>query len=316
MAKVQVVMGGILTTIQDFGRIGYQKFGIGQSGVMDAYSYELANALVGNESGEAVLEITYLGPTLKFDSDIMIAVTGADVSPKIEGKEVGMHETHLVKAGETLSFGKLKSGVRAYLSFGGSIGVEEVNGSKSTLMKSKIGGYEGRQLKPKDEFSIENVKPFVKKVLPIEFRPVISQFAVMRALLGPQDDYFTEEGIKKFFRSGGYTITKNTDRMGMRLEGNSIQFKKGADIISDGTVMGSVQVPADGKPIILLADRQTTGGYTKIATIITPDICKLTQMAPGGKILFEQVTIEQAQQIYKEYIEKINKARSFLKEVN
>lgn len=312
MAKVQVIMGGILTTVQDHGRIGYQKFGIGQSGVMDEYSYELANALVGNDPNEAVLEITYFGPTLKFDEDTMIAITGADVSPKIDGVEVSMYETHLVQAGGTLSFGKLKSGVRAYLAFGGKIGVEEVNGSKSTLMKSKIGGYEGRALKPKDEFEILELKPFVKKVLPAEFRPVISPFAVLRAVLGPQDDYFTENGIKKFFRSGGYTVTKNADRMGMRLDGNSLEFKKGADIISDGTVMGSVQIPADGKPIILLADRQTTGGYTKIATVVTPDVCKLAQMAPGAKLVFQQVSIEEAGKIYKEYRTRIEKARQAL----
>lgn len=312
MAKVKVVMGGILTTVQDFGRIGYQKFGIGQSGVMDEYSYELANALVGNQSGEAVFEITYLGPTLKFEEDTMIAITGADVSPKIDSEAVQMYETHLVKAGSTLSFGKLKNGLRAYLAFGGSIGVEEVNGSKSTLLKSKIGGYEGRALKANDEFEIINKKEFTKKILPQKYRTKISQFAVLRAVLGPQDDYFTEDGIKKFFMSGGYTITKNSDRMGMRLDGTPLEFKKGADIISDGTVMGSVQVPADGKPIILLADRQTTGGYTKVATVVTPDVCKLAQMAPGGKILFERVSIEKAQEIYKDFKNQIDEARQAL----
>lgn len=312
MAKIEVVMGGILTTVQDFGRIGYQKFGIGQAGVMDEYSYELSNILVGNKSTEAVLEITYLGPTLKTDEDITFAVTGADVTPKIDGVEVAMYETHELKAGSTLSFGKLKSGMRAYLAFAGEIGVDELNGSKSTLIKSKIGGYQGRALKPKDEFEILNKREFVKKVIPEKYRPVMSQFAVLRAVLGPQDDYFTEKGIKKFFKSGGYTITKNADRMGIRLDGSPLEFKKGADIISDGTVKGSVQVPADGKPIVLMADRQTTGGYTKIATVVTPDICKLSQMASDGKILFQQVSIEEAQEIYRKYREKIEEIRNLV----
>lgn len=312
MAKVEVIMGGILTTVQDFGRIGYQKFGIGQAGVMDEYSYELSNILVGNKSGEAVFEITYLGPTLKVDEDVTFAVTGADVTPKVDGIEVAMYETHLLKAGSTLSFGKLKSGMRAYLAFSGEIGVEELNGSKSTLIKSKIGGYKGRALKPKDEFEILNARDFVKRVIPEKYRPVMSQFAVLRAVLGPQDDYFTEEGIKKFFMSGGYTITKNADRMGIRLDGNPLEFKKGADIISDGTVKGSVQVPADGRPIVLMADRQTTGGYTKISTVITPDICKLSQMAPHGKVLFQQVSIEEAQKIYKDYRRKIEEIRNLV----
>ncbi|CDZ75463.1 Allophanate hydrolase subunit 2 [Peptoniphilus sp. ING2-D1G] len=314
MAKISVINGGISTTIQDYGRIGYQKFGMVAAGVLDVYSYELANALVGNKRGEAVLEITYFGPMLKFDEDVVIAVAGADVSPKIDGKEVAMHASHLVKAGSTLSFGKLKNGLRAYLAFGGSIEVPELNGSKSTFMKGKVGGYEGRALKAKDEFEVK-VNPEAKegKILDPKYYPEIEKFNVIRVTLGPQDDYFSKEEIGKFFESGGYTVSKSIDRMGMRLEGNPIKHIKGADIISDGTVMGSIQVPANGLPIVLLADRQTTGGYTKIGAVIKEDVCKLAQMGAGTKLCFQEVSIEKAQDLYKKFEDKVVAVRESLK---
>ncbi len=314
MAKISVINGGISTTVQDYGRTGYQKFGMVAAGVLDVYSYELANALVGNKRGEAVLEITYFGPMLKFDEDVVIAVAGADVSPKIDGKEVAMHASHIVKAGSTLSFGKLKNGLRAYLAFGGSIEVPELNGSKSTFMKGKVGGYQGRALKAKDEFEIK-VNPEAKegKVLDPKYYPEIAKFNVIRATLGPQDDYFSEEEVHKFFESGGYTVSKSIDRMGMRLEGTSIKHIKGADIISDGTVMGSIQVPANGLPIVLLADRQTTGGYTKIGAVIKEDVCKMAQMGAGTKLCFQKVSIEEAQDLYKKFEDKIIVVRELLK---
>ncbi|RVU55592.1 biotin-dependent carboxyltransferase family protein [Anaerosphaera multitolerans] len=314
MANVKVIIPGIYTTVQDYGRIGYQKFGIAVAGVMDEYSYEMANALVGNKRGEAVLELTYFGPTLKFEDDIVIAVTGADMSPKIDNKPVNMYESHLVKAGSTLSFGKLKNGVRAYLAFGGEIDVPVVNESKSTFVKSKMGGYEGRPLKSKDELNIiVNKEATAGKVLDPIFHAIIDKFNVLKVVLGPQDDYFTDRGINKLFRSGGYTISKSMDRMGIRLEGVSLESKGGADIVSDGTVMGAVQVPSDGLPIILMADRQTTGGYTKIGTIIKEDICKVAQMGALNKICFERIELKDAQDLYVKYENKILAAIDSLK---
>lgn len=314
MANVKVIIPGIYTTVQDYGRIGYQKFGIATTGVMDEYSYAMANALVGNERGAAALELTYFGPMLKFEEDMVIAVAGANMSPKIDNEPINMHESHLVQAGSTLSFGKLKNGVRAYLAFGGEIDVPIVNGSKSTLVKSKIGGYEGRPLKSKDELNIiVNKDAVAGKVLDPEYYPIIDKFNVMRAVLGPQDDYFTAKGINKFFRSGGYTLTKSLDRMGIRLDGAVLESKGGADIVSDGTVMGTVQVPSDGLPIILMADRQTTGGYTKIATIIREDIAKIAQMGALDKLCFEEVSLHDAQVLYGKFEEKIIAAIDSLK---
>ena len=309
MSNIKVLNGGIYTTVQDYGRVGYQKFGISVAGVMDEYSYAMANALVGNKKGEAVLEITYFGPMMQFEEDMVIAVTGADINPRVDNKPINMYESVLVKAGSTLSFGKLKDGVRAYLAFGGEIDVPVVNGSKSTHVKSKMGGYQGRQLKPRDELTIKvNKNAKAGRVLPAKYIPEISKFNVIRVVLGPQDDYFTEKGIHTLFKSGGYTLSKDMDRMGMRLLGEPLESKNGADIISDGTVMGSIQVPANGLPIILMADRQTTGGYTKVGTVIREDIPKLSQMASLGKICFTEISLEDAQKKYVEYENKINEA--------
>lgn len=314
MSNIKVVMGGILTTVQDYGRIGYQKFGISVAGVMDEYSYAMANALVGNKKGEAVLEATYFGPILKFEEDIVVAITGANMSPKVDNQPVNMYESILVKAGSTLSFGKLLSGVRTYIAFGGEIDVPVVNGSKSTLLKSKMGGFEGRGLKPKDELTIKvNKKAEAGRKLPEKYIPSLNKFNVIRVVLGPQDDYFTEEGINTLFRSGGYTLTKDMDRMGMRLNGEALESKDGADIISDGAVMGSIQVPSNGLPIILMADRQTTGGYTKVGTVIREDLPKLAQMAALNKLCFERISLEESQKKYKAYENKINEAIESIK---
>ncbi|MGO1580607.1 MAG: biotin-dependent carboxyltransferase family protein [Peptoniphilaceae bacterium] len=313
MAKIIINNGGILTTVQDYGRIGYQKFGITPAGVMDEYSYELANALVGNERGEAVLEITYFGPIITFEEDIVIALTGGEVDAKVDGQIINMNESILIKAGSQLSVGKIKNGVRTYLAFGGVIDVEKVNNSKSTLIKSSIGGFKGRALKAKDEINIlvnKNAKEGNK--LEEKYIPKISKFNVLRVVLGPQDDYFTEKGIHDFFRSGGYTVSKNADRMGIRLEGKSLETKNGSDIISDSTVKGSIQVPTDGKPIVLLADRQTTGGYTKIGTLIKEDISKLAQMSPGNKLCFQKIDLDETLELYNSYEEKILKIRKSL----
>lgn len=304
MSSIDVINGGILTTIQDSGRYGYQELGIPTSGVMDDYNYRLANILVGNKLDEAVLEMTYFGPTLKFNEDLTLAITGSDMNPKINGQPAPMFETIKVKAGDTLQFGKVNEGVRGYLAFGGSIDVPVVNGSKSAHIKTKMGGIDGRALKPKDTLNIVGSKDKTMRRIPENYLPKFNHCNLLRVVLGPQDDYFTEKGIHDLFRSGGYQVTKDFDRMGIRLKGTSIEHKETADIISDGTTFGSIQVPANGQPIILVADRQTTGGYTKIGNVITPDLHKLAQMSFLDKILFQKVTIDEAQKATLDYRNK------------
>ncbi|MDU4045659.1 MAG: biotin-dependent carboxyltransferase family protein [Peptoniphilus harei] len=306
MSSIDVINGGILTTIQDSGRYGYQELGIPTSGVMDDYNYRLANILVGNKLDEAVFEMTFFGPTLKFNENLIIAITGSNMNPKINGELAPMYETIKVKKGDTLQFGKVNEGIRSYLAFGGSIDVPVVNGSKSTHIKTKMGGIEGRALKAKDEINIKKSKEKTMRKIPEKYLPIFSHCNILRIVLGPQDDYFTEKGIHDLFRSGGYQVTKDFDRMGIRLKGTAIEHKETADIISDGTTFGSIQVPANGQPIILVADRQTTGGYTKIGNVITADLYKLAQMTFLDKVLFQEVTIEEAQKLAIDYKNKFD----------
>ena len=306
MSSIDVINGGILTTIQDYGRYGYQELGIPTSGVMDDYNYRLANILVGNKLDEAVFEMTFFGPTLKFNENLIIAITGSNMNPKINGELAPMYETIKVKKGDTLQFGKVNEGIRSYLAFGGSIDVPVVNGSKSTHIKTKMGGIEGRALKAKDEINIKKSKEETMRKIPEKYIPKISHCNILRIVLGPQDDFFTEKGIHDLFRSGGYQVTKDFDRMGIRLKGTAIEHKETADIISDGTTFGSIQVPANGQPIILVADRQTTGGYTKIGNVITADLHKLAQMTFLDKVLFQEIKIEEAQKLAIDYKNKFD----------
>lgn len=306
MSSIDVINGGILTTIQDSGRYGYQELGIPTSGVMDDYNYRLANILVGNKLDEAVFEMTFFGPTLKFNENLIIAITGSNMNPKINGELAPMYETIKVKKGDTLQFGKVNEGIRSYLAFGGSIDVPVVNGSKSTHIKTKMGGIEGRALKAKDEINIKKSNEKTMRKIPEKYIPKISHCNILRIVLGPQDDFFSEKGIHDLFRSGGYQVTKDFDRMGIRLKGTAIEHKETADIISDGTTFGSIQVPANGQPIILVADRQTTGGYTKIGNVITADLHKLAQMTFLDKVLFQEIKIEEAQKLAIDYKNKFD----------
>lgn len=314
MPSMKVVKAGLCTTIQDIGRIGYQQYGVPVSGVMDEFAFRVANFLVEADENNAVLEIPYLGPTLEFDFDITIAITGANLSPKINGQDIAMWKSINIRKGDVLTFSTIRSGARAYLAFSAEIDVPFVNGSKSTLLKSRLGGFEGRQLKIGDILNFKNPKLVAKrKILASKYIPEYLKNEEIRVVLGPQDDYFTEKGINTFLNSE-YEVTKEADRMGMRLEGEAIEHKNKADIISDAAVFGSIQVPGNGKPIILLADRQTTGGYTKIATVIKAELPKLAQMTTGNKIKFRKLTVEEAEQEYINFYKKLEEIKNSIEE--
>lgn len=305
-STIKVIRPGFFTTVQDFGRVGYQKFGMPVAGVMDNFSYRVANYLVGNNEGEAVLEATFLGPELEFNCDLSIAVTGASMNPKLNSNEIPMWESIKVSKGDRLSLGTITKGLRSYIAFSGKINVELVNNSKSTYVKSGIGGFKGRRLMDNDELNIEVSEEIIYgKYMDSRFIPEINKKETIKVVLGPQDDYFTQEGINIFLNEKGYKISKEADRMGYRLEGEKVEHKETADIISDGAVFGSIQVPANGQPIILMADRQTTGGYTKIATVISPDLPMLAQMGSECEIVFEKVSIKEAHELYKKYEENL-----------
>lgn len=305
---IQIINGGFLTTIQDMGRYGYQETGMAVSGVMDQNSAALANILVGNPVGEAVMEITMMGPALTVTEDNFLALTGGDLGAKLDGVPMPRYEAVPVKAGQSLTFGGMSGGSRAYLAFAGGLQVPKVFGSRSTNLKSKIGGFQGRKLGTGDFIGFAAPKTWLPNRGRRKLEP--EQFSVkeltLRVLMGPQDDAFTEKGISAFL-NGTYTITNEYDRMGCRMEGPVIEHVDGGDIITDGISFGSVQVPSHGNPIVMMADHQTTGGYTKIATVISVDLPKLAQCMPGQKIRFASVEIGEAQTLYRTWKQELRK---------
>ena len=305
MNAVKVISPGALTTVQDAGRFGFLQSGISVSGVMDSYSHRAANLLVDNPQEEAVLEVTLMGPVLEFQCSTRIAVTGAMMQPKLNDQPVPMWQTIPVGEGDRLSFSGIQGGCRAYIAFAGGLDVPVIMGSKSTNLKAQMGGFEGRMLKRDDVVPLKAPSGEAKLwAASEEWIPKFPTQITLRAVLGPQEDLFTEEGIASFLNTE-YLVTPANDRMGYRLEGEEITHKAGADIVSDGIVMGAVQVPSSGQPIILMADRQTTGGYTKIATVVTADLPLLAQAQAGAKIRFERVSVEEAQQLLHEFHERL-----------
>lgn len=305
--SIKVITPGMLSTIQDGGRKGFAAMGFNASGVMDVRSYHIANALVGNFTDEAVIEMTYLGGSFKFLESNYIAITGADMSPKLDGVPVEMYTTVFVKQDETLTFSVAESGMRAYIAVRGGIDVPVIMGSRSTNLKCKLGGLDGRPLKAGDIVPCRDVYDEFHKHL-IHSAPKEdfgSDEITVRVLLGPQDDYFTDHGIKTFLNST-YTVTNESDRMGCKLSGEKIEYKNTVDIISDGIVFGSIQIPRTGNPIIMLADRQTTGGYAKIATVISVDLPLLAQARPGTKVYFELIDRQKAERLLKQEQKKFH----------
>lgn len=311
---IRINQPGLLTTIQDFGRTGFQKFGISPSGAMDRRALAIANLLVGNRAGEAGLEMTMVGASIEFTVPNLVAVTGGNFTPTLNGASVPMYAAFPVNAGDTLAFGMAQSGCRCYVSFAGGLDVPVVMGSKSTNLKCKIGGFEGRKLKMGDEISFTSptaYKPDLNKRF-LEYREPKENEVTLRVVLGPQEDYFTEAGIRTFLQET-YTVTNRSDRMGCSLEGPKVEYKTKADIISDGIPLGAVQIPSGGKPIIMLSDRQTTGGYAKIATVVSTDLSLFVQRKAGDKIHFQKVSMREAQAVNRrEFKEMLNLQDQFL----
>lgn len=305
---LEVLKPGLLTTIQDIGRHGYQAMGFSVCGAMDEEAFKYANILVGNDPNAAAIEVTLLGPHLKVLDNSVMAITGADLGAKINGEEVRLWQAFNVRPGDEISFGGQRSGCRAYIAVSGGIEVPLVMGSRSTYIRAKIGGLEGCVLKTGDvlQRGIANIEPFnlKERKVPDDLIPSYDSKITLRVILGPQDDYFSENGIKTFL-SSEYTVTNESDRMGYRLDGPKIEHLKGADIISDGIPLGAIQVPGHGFPIIMLADRQSLGGYAKIATIISSDIPKIAQAKPGDKIRFSAISYDDAVEILKIREEKL-----------
>jgi biotin-dependent carboxylase-like uncharacterized protein len=314
--RVHVIKPGALSTLQDLGRFGYQRYGVIVDGVMDEWSHRVANILVGNREAEATLEMTLIGPSLRFDDAALIAICGADLSPRVGERDVPMDRPVLLRAGSQLEFGRRRSGCRAYLAIRGGYDVAPVMDSKSTYLRGGFGGFQGRALRKDDMIAIgqrdatkcyrsllqmlsASDDSFSAPSFALVTRSVPDESVAqsVRVVAGPQWDGFSTAAQQRFLDSE-FAITPNSDRMGYRLQGAKLVPREAIEMISEGVSFGTVQVPPDGNPIILMADCQTTGGYPKIAQVASVDLPFLAQMMPGQQVRFERISLDEAQQLY------------------
>lgn len=287
---------GMLTSVQDLGRWGYQSSGVPVAGAMDLPALRIGNAMLGNPEGAAALEVTLLGPEIEVKGGGAAVFAGADLGFSVNGRAIGSWQAVVLKEGDLISFsGPKGAGCRGSLCFAGGVDVPPVMKSRATYMRAKIGGVEGRALKSGDIVKVGEPAPLWKRLdgfrLPAEIIPSAAADAPLAIITGLQQEAFTEEGRKLLFEAE-YLITAESDRMGCRLEGPKIEHtEKGADIVSDGIPLGAVQIPGHGMPIIMLADRQTTGGYTKIGVLTPLSIEALVQKLPGMKVRFREAGV-------------------------
>jgi antagonist of KipI len=281
---MRVLKPGMLTTVQDLGRWGYQTFGVPVAGAMDPLSHRLANALVLNEHNAATLEITLLGPDVEFGEATAFAVTGARFDLRLDDVAVPPNTVCTARAGSRLRFGARAHGTRSYLAVAGGFDVPRVFGSRATHLVSRMGGVEGRALIVGDCLPIGEVSREPNEGRSITVDEVPAGGSRVRIMLGPHEDRFSSAVVETLLRHR-YVVTPHSNRMGYRLDGPALAWS-GDDIISDAAPIGSLQVPAAGAPILLMADRGTTGGYPKIATVITADLPLAGQLGPGDWIEF------------------------------
>lgn len=297
-ALLEVLEPGLLTTVQDAGRKGWARYGVPPSGPLDEAAFTAANDLAGNPPDAAALEITLTGPALRVGRECLIAVCGAEFDLWVGVLPVPLWHAVYVRAGQIVTFGARRRGARVYLAVSGGIALPPFLGSQATYLPGGFGGLDGRALRAGDRLplgatTMRNPAQSAGRVWPVERRPPYTPQPTLRVVLGPQDDYFTAEGIATFLDSA-YQLTSEADRMGARLQGPPIAHRGPTGSVSDGVVAGSVQAPPDGQPIVMLADHQTTGGYPKIATVIRADLPLLAQCLPGDRIRFAAVTLAEA----------------------
>lgn len=300
--SIHVVKPGALSTLQDLGRVGYQRFGVSVSGAMDERSHRMANFLVGNPGAWPTLEMTLTGPTLRFEEAVTIAVCGADLSPQLDGFPVPSAKALTVEAGSVLSFGERRCGARAYLAVRGGFVADAVLGSRSTNFRAGFGGFDGRALRKGDTLTLaapsvwsdDNASFQPPRLAPAVWR---SADAPIRVLQGREWERFTATSHDRLLNEA-YTVAAQSDRMGYRFSGALLERAIPGDIWSETVPFGTMQVPPDGQPIILMTDRGTSGGYPRIANVVSVDLPRLAQRMPGDTIRFELTTLEHAHRLY------------------
>ena len=325
--SIEVLKPGALTTLQDLGRYGYQRFGVVVGGAMDEWSHQVANELVGNIDDEATLEITLVGPSLRFAQAALIAIAGADLSANVGGHPIPLGRAVTIGAGTQLDFGSRVHGVRAYLAVSGGFGVTPVMDSRSTYVRGGFGGFAGRALRRGDVLPIGSrartvphspKRPTAQPVTLVGGPAVAAgpthlagEVVSLRVIAGAQWELFTPETLATFLTSP-YQIYPQSDRMGYRLEGPALQRRHDFEMISEGVAFGTVQVPPDGKPIVLMADRQTTGGYPKIACVASVDLPLMAQLAPRQAVRFRTIELQEAQALYQTRARELTELRKLV----
>ncbi|TXK85512.1 biotin-dependent carboxyltransferase family protein [Paenibacillus sp. N3.4] len=314
----KVINPGLLTTLQDMGRYGQRKYGVVTSGPMDLFAHRVANILVGNPADKATLEMTLQGPVLHAHKDMLLALCGADMEANVDGVFVPLWSPFVIHEGSKLHIHYARHGCRAYLAVGGGFDSSPVMGSRSTYLRARIGGYEGRALQEGDVLPVgaagqsssrlyhatahwgHSGKKGLLHTPPIvstRMSPVYEENPVVRVLLGREAASFTEQS-RHDFQSQPYLVTPQSDRMGYRMEGKKLVIEEGisSEMISEAVVQGTIQVPPSGQPILLMADCQTTGGYPRIAHVISVDLPLVAQVKPGGQLRFREVSHAEAQE--------------------
>jgi antagonist of KipI len=301
MPGILVQSPGLFTTVQDLGRPGYASLGVTPSGACDPIALRLGNRLVGNPENAAALEMTLLGGRFVFDEEGVIALTGASCEAALDGAPVPMWTAYLVRGGQTLTVGTTLTGARCYLAVRGGIAVTSVLGSASTHVLTRLGGVDGRALRKGDVLSVGEAPAmrFELRTIAPAFLDRLRPRKILRTTVAPQTDLFPVN-VRKAFYANPYRVTEQSDRMGLRLEGKSLEGLNAGQMISEGVALGAVQVPPNGQPIILFVDRGTLGGYPKIANVISADLPSIGQLRPNDVIRFELVSAETAQTLIRE----------------
>jgi antagonist of KipI len=307
---LEIIESGFLTTIQDTGRKGFEHYGVPISGGMDRFALMAANRLVENPLDAAVLEFIADGPVLYAWDDCVIALTGGAFDLKVNKNEVPAWSSVRVRAGSFIQIGSKGSFMWGFLAFRGGIQTPVVMKSRSTYLRGKFGGLDGRTLQKGDYLPVPELDRLGPLYAGRDFmaakRPDYQTHPILRVVMGPQADAFTSEGLNTFLNKE-YRLSTAADRMGYRLEGPPIEHRGPADILSDGITAGSIQVPANGQPMVMMSDSQTTGGYTKIATVITVDLPVLAQCQPGtSRIRFQAIPVDEAQELYRQMMQNLS----------
>ena len=323
---LKIITGGLQTAVQDLGRVGHQGKGVPVGGAMDRVALRLGNLLVGNDEGAASLEAQLIGPAVRFDSDALIALTGGDLEATIDGNGVPLWHPIWVESGTTLRFGRPISGCRTYVAVAGGIDVPCVFGSRSTYLRAKFGGLEGRALKSGDTLHFGVKSPQSARIvtslrsagrrvsvarwaIAAGIRPLYGDDVMARMIPGAHADALTD-AAQESLTSATFRVSSSSDRMGYRLEGGELALREPLELISEGVTFGTMQLPAGGAPIILMADAQTTGGYPRIAEVASVDLPLVAQLKPGDRVRFRFVSLDEAQAAYLDREREIAQARA------